>query len=58
MRYDVFEMPGHPGEWVAQAIDSDGAIYRAVFDYCDAKERAEEYAAWMNGRLADRPSEN
>jgi hypothetical protein len=54
MRYDVFESKEFPGEWIAQAIGSDGEIYRAIFDYCDAKELAEEYAAWKNSHsLAD-----
>jgi hypothetical protein len=48
MRYEVMLMPGHRGEWVAQAIGPDGEIYRAIFDYRDAKHRAEEYAAWKN----------
>jgi hypothetical protein len=54
MRYEVFESPTNPDEWIAQAIGPDGEVYRAIFDYCNAKQLAEEYAAWKNARsLAD-----
>ncbi len=43
MRYEVMQMPRETSVWVAQATGDDGEIYRAVFDYCDAKEMAEEY---------------
>ena len=40
-------------EWRVEAIDydHDGAILVAVFSGPDAKRRAEEYAAWKNGRV-------
>jgi len=45
-QHEIFEMEGHPGEWVVQSNGPDGEIYRAIFDYSNAKQRAEEYAAW------------
>jgi hypothetical protein len=55
LRYDVLRSHDHLDEWIAQATGSDGQIFRAIFDYADAKERAEEYAAWMNGRVSADP---
>ena len=38
-----------PGCWVVDALDSDNACLRAVFDGPDAEERAREYARWKYG---------
>ncbi|MFZ1107031.1 MAG: hypothetical protein WAN43_01605 [Rhodomicrobium sp.] len=37
------------GCWVVDALDSDNALLRAVFDGPDAEERAREYARWKYG---------
>jgi hypothetical protein len=54
MRYDVARSEEAPFDWVASAVndEGDGEIYVAVFSGPRAKERAAEYAEWMNSRLA------
>ena len=37
--------------WVAEADDEDGGVYTAIFIGKNARQRAEEYAAWKNGSL-------
>jgi hypothetical protein len=37
------------GCWVVDAVDSDNALLRAVFDGPDAENRAREYARWKYG---------
>jgi hypothetical protein len=37
------------GCWVVDALDSDNALLRAVFDGPDAEQRAREYARWKYG---------
>lgn len=50
--YEVHQHPTHPCEWLVGAVDheSEGEIYTALFSGPDAKERAEEYAAWKNSQ--------
>jgi hypothetical protein len=47
MNYEVSEAANR-GDWVVEAIGSDGEVYVALFAGPLAKERAEEYAAWKN----------
>jgi len=36
---------------VAEADGEDGGVYTAIFVGKNARQRAEEYAAWKNGSL-------
>jgi hypothetical protein len=45
----VAEAEEVPGCWVVDALDSDNALLRAVFDGPDAERRAREYARWKYG---------
>ncbi len=49
MNYEVVESKNYPDEWRAEAIDSEGRVFVAIFSGPAAKERANEYAAWKNG---------
>jgi hypothetical protein len=50
LQHETIEDNRHPGDYRVEAIDSegDGDIYTAIFVGPDAKQRAEEYAAWKN----------
>lgn len=48
-RVAVSEAEEIPGCWVVDAIDSENALLRAVFDGPDAEQRALEYARWKYG---------
>lgn len=61
MEWTAFEDKRNPGDWRVEAIDfeNEGAVYVAIFSGPDARERAEEYAAWQNAedrRLSRRAS--
>lgn len=58
MRHEVVQCANHRDSWIVQSFGADGEIYRAIFDFADAKRRAEEYAVWMNDRTIDKPSLN
>ncbi len=45
----VAEAEEVPGCWVVDALDSENALRRAVFDGVDAEQRAREYARWKYG---------
>ncbi|MFI5353758.1 MAG: hypothetical protein ACHQZS_12450 [Candidatus Binatales bacterium] len=53
MKYVAFEDGRNPGDWCVEAQDSQGRFLLAFFVGPDAKQRAEEYAAWKTGRAAD-----
>ncbi|ULA68090.1 MAG: hypothetical protein LZF62_320017 [Nitrospira sp.] len=36
------------GEWVVEAIGTDGEVYVAIFAGPEAKERASEYQEWKS----------
>lgn len=48
LEYEVAQDRNNPAAWRVEAIDydGDGAIYVAVFTGPEAKQRAEEYAAF------------
>ncbi len=48
--YEVQESRHTKGEWVVEMIDhgSEGEVYVTIFSGPQARERAEEYAAWKN----------
>ena len=50
--------PSHEchGDWIASAVndEGDGEIYLVFFSGPNAKERAEEYAAWKDNDSASR----
>ncbi len=50
MKYETVEDRQSPGDWRAEAVndEGDGEVYVAIFTGPDAKERAQEYAAWKN----------
>jgi hypothetical protein len=48
MTYEVRKVPGPSTEWVAEALDAQGVAVVAIFVGVNARERAEEYAAWKN----------
>jgi hypothetical protein len=53
MKYQVEPSKEAPGDYVAVAIneDSRAEIFSALFSGPEAKQRAEEYAAWKNRQL-------
>ncbi len=50
MRYEVRESEEKRGHYVAMAIDHEheGKIHSVLFSGPNAREQAEEYAAWKN----------
>jgi hypothetical protein len=52
--FEVVPSKDVPREWRVEAVDheDDGQIYVAIFSGPKAKERAEEYAALKNARVA------
>ena len=50
LRTDVLESKDVPGEWRTEAIDMDheGECLVTIFSGPEARERADEYAAWKN----------
>ena len=50
MKYHSVRNAGCQAVWVAEAVDEDG-VYTAIFIGKNARQRAEEYAAWKNGSL-------
>lgn len=55
MKYELAESRHTHGEWVVEGIDYDGEgeIYVAIFSGPMAKERAEQYAAWIEKHKAE-----
>ena len=51
MKYHSVRNAGCQAVWVAEADGDDGGVYTAIFIGKNARQRAEEYAAWKNGRL-------
>ena len=46
MEYDAFEDKQHSADWRVEAFDDDGRCFVTIFSGPDAKQRAQEYAAW------------
>ena len=51
MNYHSVRNAGCQAVWVAEADGDDGGVYTAIFIGKNAKQRAEEYAAWKNCNL-------
>lgn len=51
MKYHSVRNAGCQAVWVAEADGDDGGVYTAIFVGKNARQRAEEYAAWKNGSL-------
>ena len=51
MKYHSVRNAGCQAVWVAETDGDDGGVYTAIFIGKNAKQRAEEYAAWKNGSL-------
>ena len=53
MKYEVKESKERSGEFLAIAVNeaSRNEIFSALFCGPEAKQRAEEYAAWKNSQL-------
>ena len=53
MKYEVQESTERKGEFFAMAINeaSGNEKFSALFSGPEAKQRAEEYAAWKNSQL-------
>ena len=51
MKYEVEESEHSRGAFAVTAIKRDGEIVSALFSGPEAKERAEEYAAWKNSEV-------
>ena len=51
MKYHSVRNAGSQAVWVAEAEGDDGDVYAAIFIGKNARQRAEEYAAWKNGSL-------
>lgn len=48
MKYEVYELVENSGVWVAEAVDHDGEIRRAIFEGTESKLMADGYAEWKN----------
>jgi hypothetical protein len=48
MKYHSVRTAGCQAVWVTEADGDDGGVYTAIFIGKNAKQRAEEYAAWKN----------
>ena len=53
MEYEVYEVAESRHQWRVEAIDhdQDGQVFVTIFSGPEAKERAEEYAAWKNQNM-------
>ena len=53
MKYEVKESKERSGEFLAIAVNeaSDNEIFSALFSGPNAKQRAEDYAAWQNSQM-------
>jgi hypothetical protein len=53
MKYEVKESEERRGDFLAVAVNeaSQNEVFSALFCGPDAKQRAEEYAAWKNSQL-------
>ncbi len=53
MDWELIEDRHHPGDWRVEATnhEGDGEVYVTIFSGPSARERAEEYAAWKQGRM-------
>jgi hypothetical protein len=53
MKYEVKQSEQRSADYVAVAVNdtSRGEVFSALFSGPDARERAEEYAAWKNSEL-------
>jgi hypothetical protein len=51
MKYEVQESEQSRGAFAVTAIERDGEVVSALFSGPEAKERAEEYAAWKNSEV-------
>jgi len=50
MEYQAFEDRKDPQDWRVEAFDDDGRCFVTIFAGPDAKQRAQEYAAWKSER--------
>jgi hypothetical protein len=48
MKYEVYELVENSGVWVAEAVDPEGEVHRAIFEGTESKLKADEYAEWKN----------
>lgn len=48
MKYEVYELVENSGVWVAEAVDPEGEVHRAIFEGTESKASADEYAQWKN----------
>ena len=48
--WEVIEDQQHPGAWRVESFGSDGECYVTIFYNEDAKQRARDYADWMNAK--------
>jgi len=51
MTYHSVRDGGSQAVWLAEAEDGNGNTLTAIFIGKNARQRAEEYAAWKNGNL-------
>lgn len=49
MTYHSIRNEGCQAVWVTEADDGNGSVLTAIFIGKNARQRAEEYAAWKNG---------
>lgn len=57
MIYEAQPFKDRADEWIVGAIGDDGEMYMAEFSGQNARERAEEYAAWKNEGGGWRPEQ-
>jgi hypothetical protein len=48
MKYEVYEDFSEPQTWRVEGFDDRAGHHLAVFSGPNARERAEEYAAWIS----------
>ena len=58
MKYEVRESEEKRGHYVVLAIDPEhgGEVHSVLFSGANAREQAEEYAAWKNREVNDVPN--
>jgi len=54
MEYVAFADEHNPGDWCVEARDREGNFHLTFFIGPDARERAEEYAAWRTDKESPR----
>lgn len=57
IEYIAFEDKEVPGDWRVEAMSANNEPIVAIFAGYGAKQRAEAYAIWMNGKWREAPQD-